>query len=81
MKYFLGSGCGSAARAVASDTRGLRFKSSHQQKFKKNNCQLNVETKKGEKSPGMAHFTKQKQYVKSLIKIYLAVIWKSTVTR
>ena len=52
MKYFLGSGCGSAARAVASDTRGLRFKSSHQQKFKKNNCQLNVETKKRGKESG-----------------------------
>ena len=29
----MGSGCGSVGRAVASDTRGLRFKSSHWQKF------------------------------------------------
>ena len=29
----LGSGCGSVGRAVASDTRGPRFKSSHWQKF------------------------------------------------
>ena len=28
-----GSGCGSVGRAVASDTRGPRIKSSHQQKF------------------------------------------------
>ena len=28
-----GSGCGSVGRVVASDTRGLRFESSHQQKF------------------------------------------------
>ena len=29
----MGSGCGSVGRAVASDTRGQRFESSHQQKF------------------------------------------------
>ena len=29
----MGSGCGSVGRAVASDTRGPRFESSHQQKF------------------------------------------------
>ena len=29
----LGSGCGSVGRAVASDTRGLRFESSHRQNF------------------------------------------------
>ena len=28
-----GSGCGSVVKAVASDTRGLQFESSHQQKF------------------------------------------------
>ena len=28
-----GSGCGSVGRAVASNTRGPRFESSHQQKF------------------------------------------------
>ena len=31
--FFRGSGCGSVGRAVASDTRGPRFESSHQQKF------------------------------------------------
>ena len=29
----VGSGCGSVGRAVDSDSRGLRFKSSHWQKF------------------------------------------------
>ena len=29
----VGSGCGSVGKAVASDTRGLRFESSHRQKF------------------------------------------------
>ena len=29
----LGSGCGSVGRAVASDTRDPRFKSSHRQTF------------------------------------------------
>ena len=28
-----GSGCGSVGKAVAFDTRGLQFESSHQQKF------------------------------------------------
>ena len=30
---WVGSGCGSVGRAVASDTRGPRFESSHRQKF------------------------------------------------
>ena len=34
-----GSGCGSVGRAVASDTRGPRFESSHWQKF---NYLLNI---------------------------------------
>ena len=34
-----GSGCGSVGRAVASDTRGPRFESSHRQKF---NYLLNI---------------------------------------
>ena len=29
----MGSGCGSVGRAVASNTRGPRFESSHRQKF------------------------------------------------
>ena len=32
-KEFEGNGCGSVGRAVASDTRGPRFESSHRQKF------------------------------------------------
>ena len=31
--YVMGSGCGSVGRVVASDTRGLRFKSNHCQKY------------------------------------------------
>ena len=40
----VGSGCGSVGRAVASDTRGLRFESSHWQKFiyKLNICLLSA---------------------------------------
>ena len=34
-----GSGCGSVGRAVASDTRGPQFKSSHRQNLLKN-CKL-----------------------------------------
>ena len=30
---YVGSGCGSVGRAVASDARGPRFESSHWQKF------------------------------------------------
>ena len=29
----MGSGCGSVVRAVASDTRGMQFESSHRQSF------------------------------------------------
>ena len=37
----LGSGCGSVGRAVASNSRGLRFESSYRQKFILNiYCQL-----------------------------------------
>ena len=32
LDYYLGSGCDSVCRVVASDIRGLRFESSHQQK-------------------------------------------------
>ena len=31
--FSLGSGCGSVGRMIASDSRGLRFESSHQQNF------------------------------------------------
>ena len=40
-------------RTVASDTRGLRFESSHWRIFEKNNCIENVQVKK--KRPGKVH--------------------------
>ena len=60
----LGSGCGSVGRAVASDTRGPRFESSHRQKFNIEqlldtvNCVLKRRKIK-KKRPGMAHFLKK----------------------
>ena len=48
--FFLGSGCGSVGRAVASDYRGLLFESSHLQKFTLNiYCQLYYKDKNKEK--------------------------------
>ena len=57
----LGSGCGSVGRAVASDTRGSQFKSSHRQIFIYilNYCLLSTcieKTKNKEKGGGMAHY-------------------------
>ena len=56
-----GSGCGSVGRAVASNTRGMQFESSHWQKFIYIEhfvyCQLCIrKTKIKKKRPGMAHF-------------------------
>ena len=52
-----GSGCGSVGRAVASDSRGLQFESSHRQKFILNiYCQLYWKDENKEKRPGLAHF-------------------------
>ena len=55
----IGQWFGSVGRAVATDTRGPRFKSSHWRKFKKNICLLFVnfieKTKIKIKRPGMAH--------------------------
>ena len=47
-KNFEGSGfgCGSVGTAVTSDTRGLRFKSSHRQKFILNICLLFTQWKR-----------------------------------
>ena len=46
----MGSGCGSVCRAVASDSRGLRYESSHRQKFILNNyCRLYLIDKNKEK--------------------------------
>ena len=52
-----GSGCGSGGRAVASDTRGLQFKSSHWQNLIQNvYFLLTVEkTKRKKKRLAMAH--------------------------
>ena len=57
-----GSGCGSVGRAVASDTKGPRFESSHRQKFLYfystfDYYQLCIgKTKIKKNRPGMAHF-------------------------
>ena len=51
-------GCGLVGRAVAYNTRGPRFESSHWQKFVY--CQLHIETTKiKKKRPGMAHLKQQ----------------------
>ena len=55
---FWGSGCSSVGRAVASDTRGPRFESSHRQNFISNtNCIEKTKIKK-ERSE-MAEFLKK----------------------
>ena len=58
----LGSGCDSVGRAVASNTRGPRFESSHRQNFywKIVYYQLYWKDKINKKRPGMAHFKKKK---------------------
>ena len=61
----MGSGCGSVGRAVASNTRGPQFESSHPQKFIYilNICLLSTVFWKDEKikkkRPGKAHFLKK----------------------
>ena len=63
---FFGSGRGSVGRAVASDTRGLRFDFSHRHKFIyiehlfTVNCVLE-KTKIKKKRPGMAQIFKKKK--------------------
>ena len=56
-----GSGCGSVGRAVASNTRGPRFESSHQQIYIEHLFTINCieKTKINKKRPGMAHFKKK----------------------
>ena len=62
----MGSGCGSVGRAVAFDTRGPRFNSSHQQNFIEHlfvNLFINKcieKTKINKKRPKMAHFFKSR---------------------
>ena len=56
----VGSGCGSVGRAVAFDTRGPQFNSSHRQNFIEHLFIINCieKTKINQKRPGMAHFKK-----------------------
>ena len=60
IKLKQGSGCDSVGRAVASDTRGPRFESSHRQIYYLYwtyiYCQLCIEKTKIKTRPGMAHF-------------------------
>ena len=61
-----GSGCGSVGRAVAFDTRGPRFDSSHRQNFIEHLFIINCieKMKINKKRPGMAHFFfKKKQHL------------------
>ena len=64
--YPKGSGCGSVGRADTSDTRGLRFESSHRQKiYILNICLLSTvfrKDKKRKRGREMAHFLKKKVY-------------------
>ena len=58
----MGSGCVSVGRAVASDTRGPRFESSHWQIFISDIYLFTVcieKMKIKKKRPGMAHFLKK----------------------
>ena len=57
----MGSDCGSVGRAVAFDTRGLRFDSSHRQNFIEHLFIISCieKTKINKKRPGMAHFLKR----------------------
>ena len=55
----LGSGCGSVGRAVASNSRGPLFVSSHRQKYILNiNCQLYWKDENKEKEAGNGPFKK-----------------------
>ena len=68
----MGSGCGSVGRAVALNTRGPWFDSSHRQNFIEHLFIINCieKTKINKKRPGMAHFLKkQKNYVAILVLI------------
>ena len=62
-KERMGSGCGSVGRAVAFNTRGPRFDSSHWPNFIEHLFIINCfeKTKINKKWPGMAHFFKKKR--------------------
>ena len=57
----MGSGCGTVGRVVASGSRGLRFESSHRQKFILNNvyCQLYWKDENKEKEAGKGPLEKK----------------------
>ena len=65
----LGSGCGSVGRAVAFDTRGPRFDSSHQQNFIEHLFIINCieKMKINKKRPGMAHFLKKLHWYECIL--------------
>ena len=71
----MGSGCGSVGRAVAINTRGLWFDSSHWQNFIEhlfvNLFIINIieKTKIYKKRPGMAHFLKKSNIAVPCVKI------------
>ena len=48
---FVGSGCGAVGRAVASDTRGPPFESSHQQNLYELSTVLKIKKKEAGKGP------------------------------
>ena len=77
----MGSGCGLVGRAVASDSRSLRFGSSHRQKMILNILLWTVvKRQKKKKRPGMAHFLKITYFcfitMYFLCSIWPAVIWE-----
>ena len=75
-KSHTGSGCGSVGRAVASNTRGPRFESSHRQNLYWTlftvSCQEKTKIKK--KRPGMAHL--KKSHTSALKHSYKWGTWK-----
>ena len=63
----MGSGCGSVGRVVASNSRGQRFESSHQQKFILNiYCQLYWKDENKEKEARNGPFKKELTLVHSV---------------
>ena len=74
----MGSGCGSAGRAVAFDIRGPRFDSSHRQNFIEHLFIINCieKMKINKKRPGMAHFFLKKKFM--LEPLRLVKIFKRT---
>ena len=76
----VGSSCGSVGKAVASDSRGPRFKSSHSQNLcwpLTVNCIEKTKIKK--KRPGMAHFFKKKcrNFVESISQFFHCFLFLS----